>query len=61
MCISIIGISMFRLIKKLFHLPVVLKKEVEAVTVKSIAVKNIFAVISFNIKIQNLKQSPLKV
>ena len=52
---------MFRLIKKLFHLPVVLKKEVEAVTVKSIAVKNIFAVISFNIKIQNLKQSPLKV
>ena len=52
---------MFRLIKKLFHLPIVLKKEVEAVTVKSIAIKDIFAVISFNIKIQNLKQSPLKV
>ena len=46
---------MFRLIKKLFHLPIIFKKKVEAVAVKSVAIKKIFAVISFNIKIQNLK------
>ena len=50
---------MFRLIKKLFHFPIIFKKKVEAVTVKSVAIKNLFAVISLNIKIQNLKNNLL--
>ena len=50
---------MFRLIKKFFHFPIIFKKKVEAVTVKSVAIKNLFAVISLNIKIQNLKNNLL--
>ena len=53
--ICLFHIFLFRLIKKLFHLPIIFKKKVEAVAVKSVAIKKIFAVISFNVKIQNLK------
>ena len=57
---SIMYTFMFPLIKKLFHFPIIFKKKVEAVAVKSVAVKDVLAVISFNIKIENLNNLHLQ-